>query len=105
MAVANANIAPGKGGAAADVTEPVDQETESSKPCQGKNNVHWHMEHMAHSREHPDKRQDGRENCNDECVDFATVWCAVVMEEVGHNAQDDSRADEFRKAEEEGEEA
>lgn len=101
--VVNVNVAPGECRAAVDLAEPVDEESESSKPSQGKENVCGNVQHVADGWEHPYERQEGGKRGNDNSVDFAIAWSASLVDKVGHETQNYHGAYKFRKAEAEGE--
>jgi len=100
-----ADVAPGKGAAAVDVTEPVDQNTESGEPAQAEDEVGGNMQHVAEGRDHPDESGESGEDGEDNGVDFASTGWAANVDEVCNQTHDDNSRHEFREAEDEREEA
>jgi len=98
---ANMNDTPGEGTSAMNMTEPVDKESEYSKPSQREDNVGWNMKHMANGWEHPDKSKESGNDRDNNSVDFASVWSTTNVNEMSDETHNNHRADEFRKAEDE----
>jgi len=97
----NVNDTPGEGTSTMNMTEPVDKESECSKPSQRENNVGGNMEHMADGWEHPDKSKESGKNGDNKSVNLTSVRSTTNMDEMGDETHDYHSADEFRKAEDE----
>jgi len=88
---------------------PIDKSCECGEPGGRDEQIEWVVEELAGEGQQPDQRQHDADYGNNLSVDLSALGTNVVfvvlVQEIGNNSHHYCRADEFAKAQEDGEHA
>jgi len=89
--------------------DPIDERSKCSEPSDRDEEIEWVVEELAGEGQQPDQRQHDAEYSDDFSVDLSAFRTNIVfvmlVQEIGNDTHHYCSADEFAKAQEDGENA